>query len=311
MTDLTGLDVGRADLSDAPQLLGLINFIQPHVPWTEVHLRWQFFESPAGPARLHVIRDGDAIVSLYAAIRQRILVEGEVKTAWMIQDVMSHPAYRGRGFLHHLGQLCLNELRQHGDAGYTFPNKLSEGSFRRTGWHESGRVPLRTLSLNGLPSQSRTSTGLVESVTVFDGRHATAWSAADVGVGVHRDVEFLSWRYGKPGQTYHKFALGGDAGFLVLKVYRGSESTTVHICDLVLRKDSRELVGPALAFVLGFAFGNGAARVTAWLPESHPYGPAFDGAGLILSREHDRFMFVEGPVTGKPWHVTQGDSDVY
>ncbi len=72
----------------------------------------------------------------------------------MVQDVMTHPNYRGRGFLHWLATVCLEDMRNDGAIGYTFPNKLSEGSFRRTGWAELSPIPLRSKDLRLTDRQS-------------------------------------------------------------------------------------------------------------------------------------------------------------
>jgi Acetyltransferase (GNAT) domain len=181
--ELNGLTAGMATLQDETALLALINLVQPHVPWTREHLYWQFFDSPVGPAKLYVIRDGEVIVSLYAAIRQILEVDGQRFEGWMIQDVMTHPDFRGRGFLHYLASLCLADIKWSGGIGYTFPNDRSEGSFRRTGWAELCEVPYREKALG---DGSRSAGG--PRVELFDGPFgpctADVWDTAGVGVGV-------------------------------------------------------------------------------------------------------------------------------
>jgi hypothetical protein len=308
MSDLMGVDVGIAGPEDAGELLALINLVQPHVPWNAEQLRWQFFAPPAGAARLWVLRDGRAIVSLYCAIRQNLRVGADVFAAWMIQDVMSHPAYRGRGFLHHLGQLCFDEIRGAGHAGYTFPNKLSEGSFRRVGWTEAMLVPRRSA---GVVRGDEGHSTQVTAIDHFGDVQAKVWQQAATRVGVERDAAFLEWRYRKPGQRYERFAIAGDQGYLVVKLYEGAQLKTLHVCDLVVRPSARELVPRVLDFVHERARALGATRLTAWLPEDHPDHAAYVGAGLCLDADRDRYMFMTGPGSAAPWHVTQGDSDVY
>jgi hypothetical protein len=308
VVDLAGVEVGRAGPQDAPALLELINSIQPHVPWSETHLRWQFFDPPAGPARLYVIRQGEKIVSLYSAIRQRVGVAGHVRNGWMVQDVMTDPAFRGRGFLNYLAGLCLSEISREQDVGYTFPNKQSEGSFRRSGWDELGRVPLRSRSAQ--PGAGVAAIRDLTRIERFSAAHEKAWADSDLGAGVHRDLDFLRWRYSKPRQTYERYSIGADAGFLILKLYRGEDSTTLHICDLVVQSKARHLVASALEFAFQRAAAASAGIVTAWLPADHPYAGAFDDAGLVLEPEHDRYIFVTGGAI-TPWHIVQGDSDIY
>jgi GNAT superfamily N-acetyltransferase len=304
-------EIERAGPADADGVLALINHIQPHVPWDHARFGWQFLDPPSGAARLYVLRDTGRIAALYAAIPQRLWTGERTVPTWMVQDVMTHPDYRGRGFLHRLGERCLSDMREDGATGYTFPNKLSEGSFRRLQWAERSRVPRRTAAVRAGTSSLAREAGIEPLHAEFDERDTRAWEHADAGTGVHRDAAFLSWRYRKPHTLYERFRVGADRGFLVLKQYDGDDGVVMHVCDLVIHADARELVEPALAFAHDFAARAGAVRLTAWLPADHPYASAFERAGLRLDTDHDRYMFVTGLNGLDRWHVTQGDSDVY
>jgi GNAT superfamily N-acetyltransferase len=308
MPHLQGVDVDRAGPADAGELLKLINQVQPHVPWNDEHLRWQFFQPPAGEARLYVIRHQASIVALYAAIRQRVRLEGEVHPAWMVQDVMTHPDHRGKGYLHRLGEACLTEIRGDGAVGYTFPNKQSEGSFRRTGWDTLCPAPARSAPVPG--DATSESAPLIAPDPGFRQEDEEAWQDSDAGAGVERTLDFLRWRYTKPGQRYDRFSIAGDGGYMVLKEFRAGATATVHICDLVLRRSRRHLVSDALRIAFDHARSRGAGTVTAWLPHGHPYAEDFDRQGLVLQPNGDRWVFVTRGAT-VPWHLSQGDSDVY
>jgi Acetyltransferase (GNAT) domain len=246
-------------------------------------------------------------------VPQRVAIGQRILRGFMVQDVMTHPEYRGRGFLHRLGQQCLDEILAAGDVGYTFPNKLSEGSFRRLGWTDNGLVPRRgaVVSAERPPTPVRATVEPLEGP--FDARTTAIWEGSGLATGVCRDARFLEWRYGKPGIRYERFRVNGDAGFLVLKTFDDGSTRIVHLCDVVLRAEARSLLPSVLGFTFHFAHERGARRLTAWLPADHPYAPDFDAAGLAIE-EHDRIMFVAGPAAGPErhvWHVTQGDSDVY
>ncbi len=315
--ELNGLKIDRATSKDEAALLALINLVQPHVPWTKEHLYWQFFDLPAGPAKLYVIREGEAIVSLYAAIPQILEIDGHRLEARMVQDVMTHPDFRGRGFLHYLAGLCLEDINQSDIAGYTFPNDRSEKSFRRGGWSELCEVPVRSKDLSG-HIHSR---GIIriEALDEFFGDRATdIWSVAELGVGVRRDAQFLNWRYGKPNNKYYKFLIEGDRGLLVVKFYSDGNSSVLHILELVLRTRDRDLLPEVLAFCFDFAASHGALTVTAWLPNAHPYASQLDAAGLVIKSMRKRFVFVHAPDAyasrvedSAAWHLTQGDSDIF
>jgi hypothetical protein len=320
---LEGVSVRAATEADSGAILRLVNLIQPAIPWTPEHLRWQFFEPPFGPAQLQVIEDhADGIVALYAAVGQRLQCGQRILTARMVQDVMTAPAYRGRGFLNHLGGLCRAAMQERGEAGYTFPRvgSTSANSFKRNGWHELCRVPLRSKSLAG----GHISDDVCEVVRPlslgeqYDHRATSAWEGSGLRIGVARTSAFLNWRYAKPGVEYLRFHVGESGGFLILKPYFHGERRVVHLCDLVVPQEDRRLLTGVLSRCEAIARGLGAQEVTAWLVAGHPYAADFDAGGWTLSREQTHSIFVLPPkgldsafLDPAAWHISQGDSDVY
>lgn len=307
-----GLTAAEARPEDDAAIVAFINRIQPHIPWTREHFDWQYRRSPAGPARLYVVRDGSRVVSFYAAVAQRLRHQDEVLTARHVQDVMTDPDYRGRGLLHHLASLCGEGMRRRGEAGYTFPNESSEKSFRRTGWTEWGPVPLLTRAVTASDAAPQAT---LASVPRFDAAAGTVWNASGLAVGVHRETDYLEWRYSKPGQRYERYVVDGGAGYAVLKHYANEKGRFTHICDAVLRSDRRELLPATLATIAARAVEVGSMTLTAWLPPEHPYAPAYAAAGFA-AQPTTRFIFVmtaNRPAIAQAatWHLTQGDSDVY
>ncbi len=305
----------EAEAADESQILDLINLVQPSVPWTERHFRWQYQEAPAGAAALFVAGDGGRVVSFYAAPRYAVGFFGEIREGWMVQDVMTHPEYRGRGYLHTLGALCLGHLRQAGALGYTFPNERSENSFRRMGWAELGKVPFRSR----IPGQAPQAAPVpLTPVDRFPDSIGDTWEEAGMQIGVRRDAEYLNWRYAKPAQRYMRYTLPSALGAVVLKEYEADDARKLHICDLFVHRDARGEIPGVLAAILRIARDAEVGRLTAWLPHHHPYAAQFDAAGLILDETHSRTIFVDAPESDRQrlsemqyWHVTHGDSDVW
>jgi GNAT superfamily N-acetyltransferase len=310
---VSDLVYGTADETDAEPLLSLINAVQPHVPWDRRYLHWQYFAPPAGPARLWVVRDADRIVALYAAVPYTFEQAGHVRRLLMTQDVMTHPEYRGRGFLHELGRICLSEMQASGDFGIGFPNERSEASFRRNGWLELCRIPQWS---RPIAQKIDAAVAIEPWVGRFDADADAIWAEAGLDTGVRRDARHLEWRYRKPGVDYQRYRIEGDRGVLVLRPYRGSK-TLLHVCELMVRRPSRALLAEVLAFCLSVAHTIGAEALTAWLPPKHPYAPALAAAGFLFDPS-SRIVIVTGPPELLPaladdgrWHMTHGDSDVY
>lgn len=316
MSDLTGCSVRQIDVADAADrraTLGLINRLYPHIPWTEDHFDWQFRQGPCGPANVRVIEADGRVVSIYAATRKLLSVERKEFPAWMVQDVMTDPDFRGRGFLNHLATLFMEDMVREGACGYTFPNKSSENSFRRSGWVEAMRVPIRVASTRNFESTAPV------SVPSFEIEAGEIWSDAGLPIGVVRDRSYLNWRYGRPDTVYHRFVLGAGEGILVLKVFDDGAQKVVHICELFARAKVRSsIIKDGLKFVHFFATKHGAALVTCWLPSGHLDLAHYANSGFVRDMKNDRFVFAHGPSDvaslirrSENWHITQGNSDVY
>jgi hypothetical protein len=150
----------------------------------------------------------------------------------------------------------------------------------------------------------------------FDERVTLAWRESGLA-GAERDAAYLNWRYSKEGALYSKFLVGSGAGFMVLKEYRGGASPVAHVCELVLRAESRSMVSGALDFAVRWAGHKKCAQLTAWLPAGHPYEPSYEAAGLKLDPPTHR-LCAELPESARGslgtlsgWHLSHGDSDVY
>ncbi|MDH3288853.1 MAG: GNAT family N-acetyltransferase [Betaproteobacteria bacterium] len=317
MAESKATAVEEAAREDLAGLVELRRACMPHVAATPNLLAWQWLDNPSGQARIYVIRDRGRIVSMYQAIQQRVRFGGAVRAARMIQDVMTLPDYRGRGYLHAQAWRCLDDMTAAGEVGYTFPNQQSERSFRRTGWIELGRVPLRTRTIApAAPAAPQGPRVVLREVDRFDEAATRIWQQSGLPCGVHRDAEYLNWRYRKPDCHYARFIVGDNAGILVLKRYAEGDRVIVHICELVAPADAGELVTAALAAAEHHAQRLGTSELTCWLPAGHPHEPAYEAAGFGL-QQLDRYIFATAndagglPTDSSAWHFSQGDSDVY
>ena len=317
MIDLKNFNSVILEKKDTNSILELINLIQPNIPWSKEYLNWQFFECPAGPAIIYGIKNLEGkVVAIYSAIPKKIKLENQEIKGRMIQDVMTHPDYRGRGFLHYLADLCLNDIKKKGEVGYTFPNEKSEKSFRRNNWHELCSIPLRikTLDKNLEPKAMLDITNVDGN---FDQSISSIWKHSGIKVGVKRDAEFLNWRYRKPGAKYFKFILNSNQGFLILKIFNEKEKNFLHICDLVVREDKKDLILNTLQFCEQFGKKNKCQIITSWTNKNHSYAEYYDNFKLNLNSitrysfvffNNEKFKNLKNP---EMWYLSQGDSDVY
>lgn len=304
-----------ATRGDIDQIVALRQTCMPHVTTTKELIEWQFFDHPAGPAKIYVIRSQEGIVSMYTAVQQHVRIQGEVRKARMVQDVMTLPAYRGRGYLHQQGFRCWQDMTDAAEFGYTFPNQHSENSFRRTGWTELSRVPLRTAQIT--PSSHKPYNHAYQAIDTFDERATRVWDRCSFAVGVHRDAAYLNWRYSKPDCNYNCFMIDDTEGVLVLKVFSDGSKRTVHICELFVAGSHQSLlVEDTLKFSRSFAQNARADSLTCWLPQQHKDESPYLAFGF-KNPTLERFVFFKPAVetdrvlSEKHWHFSQGDSDVF
>jgi len=302
----------QADLTDIDQIIDLINIIQPHVPFSREKYLWQYVNPPAGKALLYLILDGERVVSLYAGIAQNFLVNGKPYTARHVQDVMTHPDYRGKGFLHACATACYEEINRSGAIGYTFPNELSEKSFRRTGWLELCRVPARTKETAPL----RVKVDLCRQIPLFGGELDELYLQSSQLVGIKRDCDYLNWRSSKPGNSYQRWIIADGTGMMVTKLYPQDQPQRIHLVELLVKKSAEPLIPDLLDFVADFGHRNRAGLMTAFLTEGHRWADYFDQSGLKLSPPNRFIFYIPQPGTeailSDPgnWTIMHGDHDI-
>jgi len=303
------LKVHPLPMSRSTEILDLINRIQPHIPWSSEYLMWQFQDHPGGPAKIWGIEDEGRIVSIYAAVTQTLWMNGGLFKACMVQDVMTDPHYRGRGFLHQLAQTNIDWMKTSNVVGYTFPNDLSAKSFERVGWQALMSVPWIRKKLKQDASHLKSKLSL-ERQEVSTPTMEEIFTRSALPTGVHRSRAYLNWRYSKPGQTYEFFSLSNDA-YIVLKKYKDENQTSIlHLLDLCIREEAKNLLKDILSWVENYAIESSAELLTAWCSASHPYHGGFQESGWNFEPHATRKIYT-GNTNSKEWHFTQGDSDVY
>jgi hypothetical protein len=307
---------------DLPDVLMLMQLIQPHLNRSIDLLDWEYFQSPGENSKIYSIWDQDKLVAIYGAVSLKLRCNDKVHTTKKIQDVMTHPDYRGRGFLHHLASICFAELKKKCESGYTLPNEQSHNSFLRTGWVALGDVPARAIDLDSTVDSKTRRLEMVEVDLSDDSlirEFEEIWLEAGFLYGIERDQQFILWRYSKPGQSYRLYTVRNE-GFLVLKFYKDDDSVLIraHICDLVFKLHSMDKVEDAIHFARRVALDHGANQLTAWGFEDSLYASQFDNCQLIRNRSTKRTLFVlpipqirDGFKDSKNWYLSHGDSDVY
>ncbi|MCS7085370.1 MAG: GNAT family N-acetyltransferase [Bacteroidia bacterium] len=227
---------------------------------------WQYVRNPSW---VYVLRDDEGRIGGYYHVPvYRMTVDGEIKTAGVIQDVAVMPEARGRGEFRKLAEFAHQDLRTRGlDFIYTYPNEKSIHTFLKyNGYrhllnYDAYLLPLRPKVLLDaklkIPGVNRLADLLVRAYTAlrtpkvpekaeeikrFNDDHAALFAAKKVRVQRLRSAEYLNWRYfdapGGEHRAYEMCALGSRA----LVVYKKDSMFGVHaLLIMEMAGDSRVL----------------------------------------------------------------------
>jgi hypothetical protein len=248
-------------------------------------------------------------------------VDGRVGLAIQSVDTITDEAFRGRGLFVKLAATTYARARDRGARlVYGFPNGSSaHGFFERLDWTNLDPVPflirpLRTsyvverLELEALRFLPNIPLYLgvlrprvrIEPVAQLDDRATRLWErfATNVGVAVERDARYLTWRLGKPGESYRTNAVSDGNDFTALTSHAIKDKHGGRIgylmealCAPGRGRDLRGLVGHALADMMR----EGADVCLAWcLPHSPNY------------RELQRMGFLPFPKRFRPIELHVG-----
>lgn len=319
----------EATLEDLEGVRDLINLVYPQAPWSKDYLKWQYLDNPAGKARVWVAKHHNKIISSYAAVPHHLWFENKITTAWMVQDVLTDPDFRGKGLLHTLSHKCSSEIVTPAyPLNYTFPNQFSHKSFMRNGWEVGFRIPLRVFdpaqtveSLNR-DDQKYAFAEISPSSAELDDLSARAQKQFKYSVVRHRD--YILWRYAqRPDAKYFFYGVresGKLISMAILKYFEiAPDNTVAHICDFIVDPAHENVVSLLLKKAIEFAREYSANKLTAWLPLQHGHEKYYDRIGFKLDETLDRWLVVgvsdsnksADAKDSKNWNLSMGDSDVY
>jgi GNAT superfamily N-acetyltransferase len=317
------------DRAEAPALLEFYQSLYPTLGWSQEFLDWQFYDNPAGPAKVWVARDAGKIVSTYVAIPHQMYAKGSVTPGWRVQDVLTDPAYRGQGIYHQLSAAAVRFLhRPEFPLNFTFPNEQSHNAFVRTGWVAAFRLPLRTQpNARSLPRPPVAAT--IEACERFDADAERIWHAhrTRVDFAVDRSANYLNWRYGRnPNARYIAFKLSMDGeALLVLKHFtREDGSRWSHLVDVFQTAPNDALSACVFNHWLNVALEAGADSLSCWSVAGSCLEPHLVRAGFTSNPSYTRWLLLNPnvPELGagtaddpccreQRWHLAMGDSDVF
>jgi hypothetical protein len=295
--------------------------------------RWLYLANPSGWRIYIAITDDGRVISQYAGIRQRMLLEGQPAYFSQAIDSMTDPAFR-RG-LKKPGFFVITGYPYAANYGGPPPDGdvIMWGLPVPAAW----RMGARFLKYEVVRTQNKlvadpaklvhaAAPGVdVEEVERFpeDVELLTTHAASEHGAIAIRDKAQLDWRFPDHPERDYRIALartnGEPAGFTVYRLggYDGDEDALV--CDWLVPggTGSEGPVGAALlAWLAERARADSAERLTAVFPDTAAEWLSFQRAGF---RVRPTRYFPVGrnyvpkyrmPWLHKHWYYTLGDSDL-
>jgi hypothetical protein len=309
--------------AEARELLEIYRSLYPGLGWTEEYMRWQYFDNPAGPARIWAAKHDGRIAASYAAIPHRLHQNGSTALSWRVQDVLTLEEHRGQGLYHQLASRAAKDLfTPEYPLNFTFPNDKSKNGFIRNGWTAPFRLPLKVKSPLDFP---RFPAPQARELSAFGLEEEAIWAAARrrLGFGVERSAAYLNWRYfANPKSKYRAFRL--DSLVLVLKLYKREDGVLCsHLVDLFQAEADGELARRAFAHWVGFSLDHGCGFMSCWSAKGSDLEPSLTEAGFGPQPGFDRWMVLDPnpvdrfskaakrPEDESSWHLVMGDSDVF
>jgi hypothetical protein len=257
---------------------------------TVEYWRWEFQDSPAGPATIWVAESEEGIVGHYAVRPVRMSCGGALILGSTSIDAMTHPDYRRQAVFATLGQSTYADVEREGPAlTYIFPRKISMiGTVEKFDWVYLCSLPVLVKPLSAARVAGRFTPGSVvfgparaaltallgvlcrparipadehteqRWIDRFDARFDGLWErvAPRYGLTVIRDSTYLNWRYcDNPARDYRTVVAeraGEVVAYMTLRCMEQYGLRGGMIVDLAAAPGSEQALSALLVFAERF-----------------------------------------------------------
>jgi GNAT superfamily N-acetyltransferase len=273
------------------------------VTLTEKFYRWKY-DTPAGEAKIACVMSGTGPVSSVSAFPMTFDVPGRPPTrGWQIGDIMTSPEVRGQG----LYGTCLSKLIEVLDDQLLicFPNDRSRRGIERVGFTAVADIEtfirplLIPLGGRDLPRSDEPS---ASDISWPDSRPSEYLS-------VHKDQEYLAWRYARHPAFHYQF-IAGSEGWAVTRCFRLFGTKVAIVVEF---NPTGEGCAPLLKKVHRWARANGMMAsflMANWYPmKPMRFGYLFVPSLLMPKRQILYVRYPQGRTGNLPWRTQIGDWD--
>jgi len=316
---------------------------------------WRYVDGPAGKGIITVMvdtADGDRIVGHNALALNHVVSGGEVFTVGISGGLRVEEAYRSRGVFVRMRKAEEEKVKARGlPLLATHPNDMATPGYRLTGYRFHQRFefalkaivcvrpdglwrPVRLAQQAGLYLLNRAARSgaarsgppgrppedlRIERLEAFGAETDGLW--ARVGrrdyLGIVKDAEYLTWRYGKrPGMTYdaHMGYVKDEPRALCIIEWQTDAPRAGWVAELLARPEDEDAALAVLAYAERHAARSGVWHLRALADGVSVTGSVLNRMGYL--RQSVRPFLVRmldeargTPLTG-PWCYSMGDFQV-
>lgn len=234
-SDLIIREATEADLDTIRELILAIGLDERNRSYDQ----WRFFGGPYGICPSIIAMDGDRAAAFYTVWPVKLKLGNEIILGAQSMDTMTHPDYRGRGLFVKLAMACYEVCAARGyEALYGFPNSNSyPGFLRRLNWDHTGDIPhwVRPLKLSKHQAVPRVLGPMADAATCLLPSGSVGNTQISFGIPdatalqllidqssdekntcrVHRELEWLHWRYAPEAEKDYEWVCAYRDGKLV------------------------------------------------------------------------------------------------
>ncbi|CAN5695078.1 hypothetical protein BH23GEM6_BH23GEM6_18150 [soil metagenome] len=273
--------IRRGTAADTDQILKLVKLSlgEGAIPRDRLYWNWKHHENPFGESPILLAESEGELVGLRVFMRWDWKSGSQTIRAVRAVDTATHPDWRGRGIFSRLTLALVEQVREEGvHLVFNTPNDQSRPGYLKMGWRAVGRTdlwirPQRPISIaRALLSRFRGSAEQNSQPVVHDGQLAgevlsaksnlasallsESERGADDRLSVHRDYEYLHWRYVSiPGITYLAMAEvdRGEGAVVIYRLKKQGMLNEIRVCDIVAGpgKHSRKIARALLSRLRG------------------------------------------------------------
>ncbi len=318
------IEIVEANEEEHKNLLGFLMREYPALGWSKEFIQWQYYNNPSGVAKSWVAKHNGNVIANYTAIPHQLNLFNNIENSWRVQDVITHPDYRGLGLYSRLSDRA-NEFLQSElfPLNFTFPNENSHNGFIKKNWKCPHRIPLwicddpRNLKQISFSSD-------IETIMEFGVQDEVVWRnyCQTPKIAIDRSVDYLNWRYFQnPRKGYFAFRLTNEAksAVSIIKLFQhGSGDRYAHLIDYFY--DHGFPVKDIVNHFIQFGIEKNIQISSTWSQPNAELSSYLSNCGyslqtgltrwLVLNMNDKEFDFNKVSDFSN-WHISMGDTDVF